>query len=102
MVLIVTEPSVAGMSDMIRIIKTAEHFRVKIAVCINKYDTNIAQNQKIEKYLVDSKIDLIGKINYDANINELLNKGNTAISVDSETSRRIKVIFNRAIELLNS
>ncbi|MCK5732464.1 MAG: ATP-binding protein [Tenericutes bacterium] len=102
MVLIVTEPSVSGMSDMIRIIKTAEHFRVKIAVCINKYNTNIAQNQKIEKYLIERKIALIGKIEYDKNISKILNEGNTAISVDSEASRSIKIIYSRAIEMLNS
>ena len=102
MVLIVTEPSVSGMSDMIRIIKTAEHFRVKIAVCINKYDTNISQKQKIEKYLIDRKIELIGKIEYDKNISKILNEGKTAVSVDSEASRSIKNIYSRAIEILNS
>ncbi|MCK4551349.1 MAG: ATP-binding protein [Tenericutes bacterium] len=102
MVLIVTEPSVSGMSDMIRIIKTAEHFRVKIAVCINKYDTNISQKQKIEKYLIDRKIELIGKIVYDKNISKILNEGKTAVSVDSEASRSIKNIYSRAIEILNS
>ncbi|MEM5769983.1 MAG: 4Fe-4S binding protein, partial [Bacillota bacterium] len=35
MVLIVAEPSISGISDMERIIKTAEKFQVRMAVCIN-------------------------------------------------------------------
>ena len=50
MVLIVAEPSISGISDMERIIKTAETFRTKIAVCINKHDTNPANTEKIEKF----------------------------------------------------
>ena len=41
MVLIVAEPSISGISDMERIISTAKGFEVLIAVCINKYDTNL-------------------------------------------------------------
>ena len=102
MVLVVTEPSVSGMSDMKRIIKTADHFRVKIAVCINKYDTNLTQNLKIEKYLKDSKIELIGRIPYDKNVNKLLNQGKLAISEDSEVSKSIKDVYLRSIKLLYS
>lgn len=102
MVLVVTEPSVSGMSDMKRIIKTAEHFRVKIAVCINKYDTNEVQNQKIEKYVLDRNIELVGRIPYDKNINKLLNQGLLAISEDSPTSDSIKSIYLKTINILNS
>ena len=41
MVLIVAEPSVSGISDMERIIKTAKGFQTKIAVCINKLSIDL-------------------------------------------------------------
>lgn len=47
MVLIVSEPSISGISDMKRIIDTASKFNIKTAVCINKYDTNIDISKKI-------------------------------------------------------
>ncbi|NLF82930.1 MAG: 4Fe-4S binding protein, partial [Candidatus Gastranaerophilales bacterium] len=47
MVLIVAEPSMSGMSDMERIIKTAAKFGTKTAVCINKFDTNMEKTEKI-------------------------------------------------------
>lgn len=51
MVLIVAEPSISGISDRERIIKTAEKFQTKIVVCINKYDTNIKNTEKIEAFV---------------------------------------------------
>ncbi|HRU41051.1 MAG TPA: ATP-binding protein, partial [Candidatus Diapherotrites archaeon] len=47
MVLIVAEPSVSGISDMERIVKTAAAFQTEAAVCVNKYDTNIANTERI-------------------------------------------------------
>ena len=46
MVLIVAEPSVSGISDMERIIKTAQGFETEIAVCINKYNTNFERPKR--------------------------------------------------------
>ncbi|MGD9762037.1 MAG: 4Fe-4S dicluster-binding protein, partial [Candidatus Izemoplasmatales bacterium] len=40
LILLVAEPSKSGISDLKRIIKTANSFKLKIAVCINKYDLN--------------------------------------------------------------
>lgn len=102
MVLIVTEPSVSGMSDLARIIKTAQHFRVKTAVCINKYDTNIQQNQKIENYLKGLNIDILGHIPYSSIIPKYLNQGKSIVELDFDASRNIKIIFEAAMKVLMS
>lgn len=102
MVLIVTEPSVSGLSDLKRIIKTAQHFRVKTAVCINKYDTNINQNQKIEIYLKDLNIELLGKIPYSKFIPEYLNQGKSILELDCDASKSIRNIFESTMGLLSS
>ncbi|NMD37278.1 MAG: 4Fe-4S binding protein, partial [Christensenellaceae bacterium] len=49
MILIVAEPSVAGIHDMERIIKTADILNVKTAVCVNKYDTYLDNTENIEQ-----------------------------------------------------
>src|SRR5690554_5652954 len=56
MVLIVTEPSISGISDMERIVATAAKFGIKTAICINKYDTNPVNAKKIEQYANDHKL----------------------------------------------
>ena len=55
MVLIVAEPSISGISDMERIIRTAEKFQTKMIVCINKHDTNSGNTEKIESFFKKNK-----------------------------------------------
>lgn len=100
LVLIVAEPSVSGISDMDRIIQTAQKFRIKTAVCVNKYDTNILLSRKIEKHIKDLKIDFIGMIPYDEKVVELINKGLPVTSEEFSVSRAIKSIFEQAMELI--
>ena len=47
MVLVVAEPSLSGISDMERIIRTAKIFDMKIGDCVNKFDKNIENTKKI-------------------------------------------------------
>ena len=59
--LIVAEPSISGMSDMERIITTTARFRMKTAVCVNKFDTNIENTNRIEEFCKENNISLVGK-----------------------------------------
>lgn len=64
-VLIVTEPTVSGLHDLMRTIELASNFKVKCSVCINKYDINTNMSDKIAEYLHTNNITLLGKIPYD-------------------------------------
>lgn len=101
MVLIVAEPSLSGISDMERIIETAQKLNVKTAVCVNKYDTNIDNTRKIEGYCNEQKIDYIGKIPFDINILKKLNKGDSIIKTDSPAARAIKNVYDKTLNILN-
>lgn len=46
MVLIVAEPSISGISDLERIIKTAAKFGTMTVICINKFDTNVENTKR--------------------------------------------------------
>jgi MinD superfamily P-loop ATPase len=48
--LIVTEPTVAGVHDMERVLDLTRHFDVNAAVCINKCDLDEANTERIEDY----------------------------------------------------
>lgn len=67
MILLVTEPSVSGISDMERIIKTAEIFNTKIAICINKLIPIFQIQKKIEEFCRIKGISFSGKIPFDLN-----------------------------------
>ena len=100
MVLIVAEPSISGISDMERIIKTAETFRTEIGVCINKYDTNLPNTEKIEEFCRTKCIPFTGKIPFDAEAVKTINSGQTIVDVDCSSGAAAKEVFNSTMELL--
>lgn len=102
MVLIVTEPSISGISDMERIIKTAEKFKTGIALCINKYDTNLANSEKIEEFCHSKDLPLIGKVPFDHEAVRAINDGKTIIDVHCPSGTAVRELFVKTIDLLKS
>lgn len=99
MVLIVAEPSISGISDMKRIIKTANIFNVKIGVCVNKYDLNIVNSQNIEDFCEINKLPFVGKIPFDLNVMKSVNRGLTIVDVDSKAKDALVEIYSNTMKL---
>jgi len=68
LVLAVTEPSISGQHDLDRVIELAEHFRIPIAICINKHDINPTITKAIEKKALEKDLQVVGKISYDITV----------------------------------
>lgn len=100
MILIVTEPSVSGISDMKRIIDTAKIFNPKLAVCINKYDTNRELSEEIESFCERHKLNFVGKIPYDPLAVEAINKGVSIVSKPSQAADAVRKVYNQTVKLL--
>jgi MinD superfamily P-loop ATPase len=64
-VVIVTEPTVSGLSDLKRVESLSKHFGVPATVCINKYDINAAVTKEIIEYCENNQITVLGRIPYD-------------------------------------
>lgn len=100
MVLIVTEPSLSGMSDLQRIIQTAEIFKPKIAVCINRYDTCPAHTAEIEQFCQQYGLAVAGKIPFDVKAITAVNQGQPLVTVeDSPAAAAIRATYERTMEL---
>lgn len=100
MVLIVAEPSFSGISDMERIISTAEKFQIKVAVCINKYDTNLQNTEHIVRYCQKYQLPYAGRIPFDKNAVEAINKGQSIIDIDCSAGKATKVVFENTMSIL--
>lgn len=72
MVLIVTEPTLSAIHDLERILDVAKHFDIPAIVCINKYDINKENSEKIEKYCKSINIEIVGKLPYDTMVTEAM------------------------------
>ena len=96
MILIVAEPTISGIHDMKRIIDTAKHFNVKCIVCINKFNVNLDNTEKIEKYCAELEIPLIGKIPFDGAVVKAVNSCNSiACYPESMAAIALSEIWNK-------
>jgi MinD superfamily P-loop ATPase len=100
MVLVVAEPSVSGISDMERILTTADKFGVKAAVCVNKYDINFTVIEQIIRYCDACGIPFTGKIPFDPSVAEAVNNGKTIVDVDCPAGRAVRDVFDKTIKCL--
>ncbi len=100
MVLIVAEPSISGISDMDRIIKTAAKFGTKIAICINKFDSNLENTKKIEDLCKKEGLAFMGKIPFDSEAVKAINNGQTIVDIGCISGTAVKTVYSRTMEFL--
>ncbi len=73
-VLIVAEPTVSGLEDLMRVAALCEHFGIFTFVCINKYDINEEMSEKIQNFVDKRQLKLVGKIPYDDTVMKSINE----------------------------
>jgi len=71
-VIIVTEPTLSGLHDLVRVYELTKKFRLKVSVVINKYDLSMEMTSKIEEFCVENNIDLGLKIPFDKRMVEAI------------------------------
>lgn len=100
MVLVVAEPSVSGVSDMVRIINTAAKSGIKTAVCINKYDLNINLTKEIEDFCEEQGLPFVGRIPFDADAVRAVNEGKTIVDLDCISGASVREIYQKTMKIL--
>jgi MinD superfamily P-loop ATPase len=82
--LVVTEPTVSGIHDMDRVVQLANHFRVPIALCINKYDLNVTISEKVRDYAEKIGIGFMGTIPFDPSFTHAMVRAQTLFEFDKD------------------
>ncbi len=77
--LVVTEPTLSGLSDLKRVIGVSRNFKIQPAVVINKFDLNEEMVKKIESYATEEDIPVLGKIPYDSRVTEAMVEGKSVV-----------------------
>ena len=93
LVLIVTEPTLSAIHDLERVLEVADHFSVPAVVCINKYDINRENTEKIEVYCRNNNVEVIGRIPYDTEVTEAMVVEKTIVEYNS-SGRVSKVLMD--------
>ncbi|HBR03840.1 MAG TPA: ATPase [Ruminiclostridium sp.] len=100
LVLMVAEPSVSGISDMERIVKTAAKFGTKAVVCVNKYDTNPENTKEIETFCKEQGLPFVGKVPFDESVVKAVNSGRAITDINCKSGEVVKAIYHRIMKLL--
>jgi MinD superfamily P-loop ATPase len=82
MALLVSEPTVSGVHDLKRAMEICEHFRVPVAVCINKADINAAKAREIAAYCAQHDTPVIARIPYDEIVVRAMQQGCAVTELD--------------------
>src|SRR4030066_2116223 len=64
LILAITEPTLSGIHDLERILKLAEHFKIPSMICINKFDINLENSQKIISYCENNGSQILRGISF--------------------------------------
>lgn len=93
--IIVTEPSLSGISDLERILDLAKHFKVKTGIVINKFDINENNCKSIEKYAADKGIDILAKIPHSHCIIKEISNRNIPFDNCRDFSEPVREIYRK-------
>lgn len=101
-VLIVTEPTVSGKHDMIRVAQLAAHFKVPGMICVNKFDLNPAEARIIEDVAREKDLTVLGRIPFDPIFTKAMVQGKNVFeyNTNSEAGRVVKQIWGKIGEIL--
>lgn len=95
--ILVTEPSISGISDLKRIIKLSDHFKVKSGIVINKHDINSDNTRKIEVFANENNIDILGKVPHSFCIINEISKRTIPVGQCIELQEPLTEIYEKII-----
>jgi len=101
---IVTEPTLAGVHDLKRILETTTHFRIPTLVVVNKADIYPQGAVEIDVICTELGIERIGSIPFDQTVTEAMLNGEpvTAYRVDAPSSQALVSIWQSVAARLDS
>ena len=93
--LIVTEPTMSGIHDLQRALQLQAHFNVTPLVCVNMYDINKDNTDKILGFCAENSIKVVGKIPFNPKVTEAMVNGKTIVeySPESNVAKEIENIW---------
>jgi len=90
-VVLVTEPTISGFHDLIRVYELVKKFKIRAGCIINKSDLNVRTAEKIVDFLESEDIVHISSLPYDKIFTESMTYGQTVIEyTNNNMTRKIK------------
>jgi MinD superfamily P-loop ATPase len=77
---VVTEPTLSGLHDLLRVEALTKHFKVRMGVIVNKYDLNCEIADQIESACTDRGVSLLGRIPFSESVSRAIVEGIPPVS----------------------
>lgn len=101
-VLAITEPTMSGLHDLGRVVELAAHFKIPVAVCLNKVDINPSLAKEIEGWCEEKGISVAGRIPYDHDFTRAQIQGKALVEYSQgPATEAVNRLWERVNELLN-
>ena len=99
MVVLVTEPTTAGVHDVKRVIDVAMHFGIPVGMVINKSSINPEMAAELRSFAAEKKIRYLGDIPYDKRIvDSVADLKPYACNFNDDIADRLKSVWNNIKE----
>lgn len=100
-VLVVTEPTLSGKSDLGRVLGLCEHFDMPACVLINKCDLNEDITEAIEEMCHKKGTPVLGTLGFDPAFVDAVVAGKTFIEFkENGTALKIRKVWSRLLDIL--
>ncbi len=95
-IVIVTEPTISGLSDLVRVHAVAMKFTGEVGVIINKHDLNREMSARIEAWCLENGSMVLGLLPFEPKMTEAMVAGKSIIEMYPalEISRLLSDIWN--------
>jgi MinD superfamily P-loop ATPase len=92
-VLVVTEPTVSGEHDLLRVLTLARHFEIPTAVCVNKWDINPEMTERIEAKARAAGVQIAGRIRYDPAVTTAQIQAKAVVELDAPSGEDMREVW---------
>jgi MinD superfamily P-loop ATPase len=101
--LVVTEPTMSGIHDLTRALQLLEHFSVTPIVCVNMYDINAENTEKILSFCRENNVEVAGKVPFSPKVTEAMVNGKTVVEYapEEDVSKKIECVWERTCSLIS-
>ena len=100
--LLVTEPTMSGIHDLERALQLLRHFNVSPFVCVNVYDINEDNAEKIVRFCKENDIEIVGKIPFNPIVTEAMVNGKPTVEYapESDVAEEIEKLWEKILSAL--
>ncbi len=100
-VLAVTEPSMAGLHDLKRVVSLGKHFGIRVLVAVNKYDINMDITDKVLDFIKNEELEMAGRVHYDIDVTLAQIAGKSVVEFsDGQAASDIRELWRYVADLL--